>query len=299
MTFVQRKINVSFSYGQGATGESGLTNTKLQGLRTSVKVIKAGDGAMGSASIQIYGVPLSLMNQLSVVGLQATMLKNNSVLVEAGDEVNGMAEVFRGTITYAWPDMQNAPQTVFRIEAQAGAFNQVKPSDPTAFSGTVEVATVAKQLAGKMGLVFENNGIVGKISNPYFYGSARSQMLALAKAARFAWSDDDQKTLAIWPMDKGRTTSAGSLVFAPPPDGIMVGYPIGTPTGILVKGEFSRPVAFGSKITVKSQLTSANGEWNITRLEYSLEQEMPHGEWFIIAEASKFQAGQEGPQIAQ
>lgn len=292
-SFVHRRINVSFSMGQGATGEAGLTNSKLTGLRVSCKVLVAGDGAQSTCSLQVYGMTLDMMNRLSVVGLQVTSQKKNTVLVEAGDDENGMNVVFQGTITHAWPDMQNQPQVVFRVEANAGKFMAVKPAEPTSFSGPTEVSLIAQQLADKMGLSFENNGVNKKLSDPYFFGSARSQMMALAKAARIAWIDENETKLAIWPFMGSR--SGGALQISKTTG--MVADPIGTPTGILVKVLYSRPLQFGSTVEVQSIITQANGTWAISRVDYSLESEMPHGEWFVTIDAYKASEGQQGPQM--
>lgn len=260
-----------------------MTNSKLTGHRISCKITQAGVGSKPTASIQIYGMTLSAMNDLARTGLQGQEQRRNTVLVEAGDDENGMSVVFTGTIQYAWPDMTNMPNVVFRVQATGSQFDYVKPAEPTSFKGPTPFDTVGKAIAQKAGRVFESTGINKIINDPYFYGSALSQFAELAKTARVAWHDDNEKTLAAWPMDQSRQGGSYEISKA---NG-MVTDPIGTPTGILVKTLFKRSLPFGTKIDVKSIITQANGPWRIQRIEYSLESEMPHGEWFMTIEAQR------------
>jgi hypothetical protein len=197
-----------------------------------------------------------------------------------------MSEVFAGNITYAWPDMTNMPQVVMRIEAQTGSFDGVRPAQPTSFKGPTSFQTAAQAIAQKFSVPRSleiASGIKKMIDSPYFYGSALSQFKSLAKTARVAWVDENQKTLAAWPMMQSRP--GGNSVISKETG--MVADPIGTPNGILVRQLFSKPLKYGTQVTVQSIITPANGAWSITKLEYSLESEMPHGEWFTTITAIK------------
>ena len=289
-SFVHRRINVSFSMGQGATGAAGLTNWNITGKRVSAKIILPGQGVKGSCSLQVYGMTLSAMNALSKTGWQAAKVRENTVRVEAGDDENGMSTVFEGTITYAWPDMTNQPQVVFRVEAQTGQFDAVKPAEPTSFKGPTPFKTAAEAIAKKFSKprMLQLGSITKMLDSPYFYGSALKQFESLAKQARVAWVDENEKILAAWPMNGARPGGGGNVISK---ETGMVADPIGTQTGILVKQLFTRGLTFGTTVMVKSIIDQANGSWAIRRLEYSLESEMPHGEWFVTIDAYKAGAG--------
>lgn len=294
MSFVHRKINVSFGLGEGVTGESGTKTVTVTDKRVSCRVIAAGTDQM-QCSLQIYGLTKSLMNQLANVGVQANNLKKNTVLVEAGDAENGMNVVFEGDIIYSWPDFQSQPQVVHRIEAKKGAFSGVKPAEPTSFDGDVKIETVIKAIAGKMGMVPKINGNLGTIASPYFYGAAMAQMKALGIAGRFAWVADNLDILAAWPFNGSREGGQGDSNVISKETG-MVGSPIGTPTGILVKQLFSKPKTWGTSITVESEnIPTASGSYTINRVDYSLESEMPRGEWFTTLDCYKMNPGTEAP----
>lgn len=279
-SFSHKRINVYFSQGLGATGQAGNQTSSLLGKRISAKIVLPGLEVNGTCSLQIYGMRLEDMNSLSKATWIIAKKRPDTVLVEAGDDENGMNEVFKGTIGYAWPDMTNQPQVVFRVEAQTGLFDGVKPAEPTSFKGPTPFDTIGNTISKKFHIprIPEFNGIKKMIENPYYYGSPLSQFKALAKAARVAWIDENEKTLAAWPFDKPRA-GGGSGVFSK--DTGMVTDPIATPSGIIVKKLFTKPIKSGTQITVQSILTQANGPWNVRRVEYSLESEMPHGEWFV------------------
>ena len=271
--------------GQGATGAAGSKNYSMIGKRISAKIVLAGMGFKGTCSLQIYGMTLSEMNALSHTGWILTEQRANTVTVMAGDDDNGMSEVFTGIIGYAWPDMTNQPQVVFRVEAQGGLVDALKPAEPTSFKGATPFRTAAQTIAQKFHKprMLEIFNINKTLNSPYFYGAALMQFQYLAKAARVAWVDEDEKTLAVWPIDKARGGGDGGAVISKYTG--MVADPIGTPGGIIVKQLFTRPYKMGSTVTVQSIIDQANGTWSIGRIEYSLESEMPHGEWFTTIEA--------------
>lgn len=276
MSFVRRKITVIFDIGQGETGFEGSSTLSLSDLRVSAKILYAGGQMMGRLNLAIYGMTSSHEQQLSTLGMQLIIYRRNIVTVLAGDAENGMSVVFKGTITNAWSDRQNAPNAVFRVEAQEGLIESVKPTDPISFEGATKVPLVAEKIAQNMGYSFQNNGVQGVLNDPYFWGSARNMLLTLVKQARIEHVMQGG-TLAIWEMGSGRS---GDTLLVSPETG-MVSYPAFTSTGVLVKQLFSKPVLIGQKMIVKSEIKAASREWHLNRVDYSLESNMPNGEWFV------------------
>lgn len=235
---------------------------------------------MGTASLQIFGMTESLMNQLSTLGMKITLLRRNGVTVEAGDEVNGMSTVFVGTVTNAWADLSAAPDVPFNVEAHAGLIEALTPVPVSSFKGTTNVATVMLGIATQMGLAFENNGVSVSLANPYFPGTAREQALAAAKAAGIEWAIDNGK-LAIWKPGSIRGQSYPLLS----KESGMVGYPTYTSQGITVRSLYNPSIGFGGGIEVKSDLTPANGKWVVFLLEHNLSSQVPRGPWFSTISA--------------
>lgn len=275
MPFTKRRINVTFSLGQGDFGEGGFTDVKLENLWIDAKILFAGGVSMSFANVMIWGMTLEQMNKLSTLGMQVIAYRRNKITVTAGDDVNGDSVVFKdGTIVNAWMDGNNPPDVVFHVEAQMGLIDAVKPAQPSSYSGSTDAGTVAQDLASKMGYQFENNGVSVKLHDPYFFGSARNQLISLAKAARFEWIIYNG-ALPIWPIGGSRSGS-GTLVA---PETGMRAYPTFDSKGVLARREFSRPARFGAPMTIRSSVTPANGEWVIYRQDLSLST-LPKGDWF-------------------
>lgn len=280
MAFVERLINVGFSLASGGGGSANIT-----GKRVSCKIVNAGSPSMGTADVTIYGLPLSMMNQLSTIGTQINLINRNSITIEAGDKQSGMSLVFKGTISLAWVDAQAQPEVAFRVQAFAGQFEAVNSMEPTSVEGQTDVAQTMRTLAQQMGLSFENNGVDAKIGSQYLPGSGREQVLRLAQAAGIEWTIENG-TLAIW---KPGQTRQGEAVVASPGTG-MVGYPAFNQAGVIVRMIFNNSLKLGGKITVKSELTPANGDWVIYNLGHDIESQMPNGQWFSIVQASRIES---------
>ena len=285
MSFVKRQLSISFQLQAGASNastqfaESGTDTASLNNLRMSAKIVKSGDPTLNSLQLTVYGMTLSLMNQLSTLGKAINLLRPAIVTVQAGDAQAGMTTVFKGNVSNAYGDFQNAPDVPFHVEAYSGLMGGIQKMDPTSFSGSTDASTVMQQCASKMGLSFENNNVNQKLSNPYFYGSPRAQAQSCAAAANIGFAIDDD-TLAIYPKNKPRN---GGTVTVSPTTG-MISYPTFTNAGILVRTLFNPQIKFRSQIEIQSSLQRANGTWIVYGLSHDLESQVIKGQWFSTLE---------------
>ena len=276
MALLERKIDLVLTYGTGQKGDGPPTSVTLSGHRVSVVATIAGGASLGDAQIRVYGLSLSLMNQLSTTGMLPTMFRRNSVTVYAGDDVNGMTMVFQGTTIAAWADMLAAPDVVFNITALAGTYEALLPIAPSSYPNGAAAAVILKNIADQMGVKFENHGVSVILPKSYFPGSARAQAEACVQAARIEWNKIDKGVLAIWP----RGGSIGGLISVVSPDTGMVGYPTYTATGIIVVTQFNPTIRFGAQVEVRSMLTPANHVWIVSTLIHDIEALVPGGKWF-------------------
>lgn len=282
MTFAPKQIQVQFSLASGVFQDGGNSKTLSYPTRMSAKISNAGPPAMGQLDLDVYGMTLSDMNQLTSVGTQINLVSQNTIIVMAGDVGGTLSKVFEGTIGYAWMDGQNQPQTVFRVQAYGGLYHKVAPAASTSISGSADVATTMSKLAGQMGLTFENNGVAAKLSCPYFPGSLMNQAQACAQHAGIEM-DVANGTLAVWPTSKSRSGSAVQIS----PDTGMVGYPIVNQAGVRVKVLWNPSLKRGGQIQVTSQIKPACGTWTVLSLDMHLESMVPGGAWFAEMTASR------------
>jgi len=255
----------------------------LQGDPTIPRISARIDGPGGmvgiTLSMSIWGMPLSMMNQLSTVGKQYAYIYKNTITVMAGDAVSGMQLVFQGNITTAYVDAQSQPQVCFRVEAQPGAYANVQNTPPTSVKGQADAAQLMQQLAGKAGFQFQNYGVSTKLRNPYLWGAVGNQIKQLAQAGKFEHIIDRGK-LSIWNANQG---GPGNTLIAPP---VMVGYPTFNQNSIYVRKVFDPTIQNMQKITVQSDLTPANGSWQVFHVTHEIESNMPKGKWFTIIGAT-------------
>lgn len=306
-SFVERAIDVTIRLGTGSIGQTGFNTVKLSGLRVLTTVQKGGFPSMDQASIRVYGVPPSVMNAVSTLGVTLPMARlNNTVLVEAGDAVNGMAVVYQGYLSNAWQDFSEAPETALNLTGSGGFAEALAPSQPISVEGAADVATIMQSIAGRMGWAFENSGVNVKLSNPYLSGSALKQAHDLARAANiemYADTSTNPVTLAIWPKTG---TRGGQVPLINAASG-MVGYPTFQSNGMSLRTLFNPNVRLGGQIVVESSVGGApttitgsklvpdgtqsggpSGSWYVIGpLVHDLSAQVPGGPWFTDISAAR------------
>lgn len=296
MSFTQKLLSVSITLQQGVFGSGGNNVTiaaenspeafadvnMLQNiLRMSAHIDVVGGVSSGNMELAIYGLPLTLMNQLSTIGTQINLMDKNTISVSAGDK-DALNLVFSGLIHEAYVDANNMPQVCFRISAvPGGQVNAVMPVKPISLSGSQDVGQIMGSLAKQMGLTLENNGVKVKIMNPYYSGSPWRQAVQLMQHANIEMIIDKGK-LAITPPGQPREGQSATVSAQTG----MIGYPAFRQNVILVKSIFNPAIQCGGSINVQSALTPANGSWKVFHIVYDLECAMPHGRWQQLMEGT-------------
>jgi hypothetical protein len=268
MTYVRRFIDVTF------TGPTTLTFNDHgdNALRKSARIQKAGGFALGSLELEIRGLSLAHINQLSTFGTRVHPNNNYTVQVDAGDEINGMSTVFIGNITQAWADMKAMPDCPFHVLALGGGNAATMRTQPSSFQGPTDPTTI-----------FENHATnPQKLNDPYFWGSPWKQMKEVLQAAHLDGFIDD-KTFAVW--TPGKSVRTGTIFIAPGQG--LRDYPAFTEYGVQVHTEFRRALSYGSTMTIQSSIQPACGDWQIIRIDYDLQSNTPHGSWYAILDGSK------------
>ena len=276
MSFTRRRIDVTVNLGTGTFGLTGKRTVKLSGLRIAAVISKAGVPSFNTAQVRIYGAPLSLMNDIATPWEPMPVYRDNTILIEAGDDVSGVSQVFEGGIATAWVDLSAQPDGCIDLMCRTALLGSMQPVPPSSFSGATDVALILSVLAKQMGLQFENNGVAGKmLANPYLPGTAMSQALAAADAAGIEMAIDD-RTILIWPRDGAR---GGPEAIISPETG-LVGYPAYNGSGIMLRTLFNPALRFGAPFHVRSRIPSARGRWYAWSLTHNLRSETPGGAWF-------------------
>ncbi|MDE1906086.1 MAG: hypothetical protein KGH75_06495 [Rhodospirillales bacterium] len=272
--FIKRALSIRFALA----GDSADV-LDLNGYRAEAVIDNPGGVlAMGTLHLRIWGMSLPDMSRLSTNGLHALAVRMDRVTVSAGDDGGAVHQVFDGTIAAGYADFNGAPETSFNIRAQAGLLMAAKPTTPATFKGSADVASIIKGMAAQAGFAFRNSGVTAQLSNPYFPGSLRDQMMAVARAANIMIAIENG-VVSIWPNGSARDDTTVSVG----PDSGMVGYPEFTTSGIQVRKVFDPGFAIGRKCTVSSLIPRANGTWFVQTMRHELSTLQPGGPWFTTA----------------
>ena len=274
--YAVRRIALTFQMGGGTQIKLASGNP---GLRIHAHVDLANAPTTGRALVRVHGLTLDHMNQLSVAGLvYASRLGQNYVTIEAGDEASGMATIFTGQIMQAYPDFARQPDVSFVIAANPANVPQMKPVEPTSFSGATSASTALDAIAGKAGLTAESNGVSAMLASPYFPGTAWQQFLGLVRAVDgFGFIDGINKVLAIWAKNGSRS---GARTIISKENG-MIGYPNFQARSVIVRTMFTTRIRpdVGKVITIQSELNAADGNFIVFNVAHDLMSETPSGPW--------------------
>jgi hypothetical protein len=306
MALAQRRIEVAIRLAPssgtnqpGTFAESGTDTVNIKGLRTSVRIANSGAPAGSHATLRIYGMKPSLMNQLTTLGLVFNLVPKNTLTISAGSDPAAMSTVFSGTVYAAYGDYSALPDVPFQFDCLAGVADAVAPAPVSSFTGATSAVNVMQGLARQMGLGFENNGVDVQLSSPYFSGSLMTQAQKCAEHAGIEWGIFNGNTLAIWKRGGNRNTPDVPVIS---PSHGMIGYPAFTQGGIIVSTVFDPKISFGSLVKVQSSLlediaaaqqkpatlggqqVAANAgifptTWAVNKLDLALDAQVPRGEW--------------------
>lgn len=302
-SFTQKRLEVTVKLA-AASGVNqpnkfadGSDTITLANRRISARIRNSGTPTGSEGDIQVWGMSLDVMNQLSTLGMVISAIPRNTLSVSAGDDVSGMSLVYSGTILQAYGDFAGSPKVPFHFECQAGKAEDVLPAPASSFPGATDVGTVMAEIAKKMGFGFENSGVNLKIASPYLPGSYGTQWKRLAEAAGIeaalvaggSLTTQGGLVLAIWPRGEARGLRAPLIS---PLTG-MISYPSYTQQGIIVRTVFNPQIGFGGRVVVQgSLLDKANGTWIVHKLDHELDDMViEHGKW----ESSVYGYGSKAP----
>lgn len=274
-SFTQKQLRVTLTLGTpGATfASSGNNVLAITGLRM-IATIQAIANQSTTADVQIYGLSQSNMDALTVAFFKPPIIINNTMVVETNDG-SGWHQVFSGTVIEALPEYNAMPDVFFHVQGAVGYFSQMSPATALSYTTDVDVATVVADIASRMNLHFESNGISVIIPVRYFPGTLQDQLNRAVQAAGIDYYNSGG-TLAICAKDSPRATPQIPLISA---GSNMLGYPSLARFGVTVECVYSPSLLHGGQIQIQSDLKIANGIWTFKDGIFRLESNRPKGKW--------------------
>ena len=285
--FRKRKLDVRFTLdaAAGTFTESGTNTVDVTGLRIRAELVNNQSTTMDQLNLEIWGLPLSIMNKLTILQNGYTQGIANQVALSAGDEDN-QSLIFQGQIFTAWADFSGQPEGTFIVQAFSALASAYKSTPPLSYKGSIDAATVANSIALQMvpPLTLHNSGVAVQLQDVALPGDPMQQLRRLAKAADFEWSTDEQGVLAIWPRGTPRDTQAVQVDATTG----LVGFPSYNDKGVVFSTLFNPSLRVNGPVNLTSAASPANGQWYPFNITHDLESELPDGRWFSHVEAQRF-----------
>lgn len=275
-SFSEKQISVQFSLASGQF-EGGGNSFSVSGVKVDAQITVTGAPEIAQMALSIWGLPLTIMQQLTTVGTQWNARYKNGIDVLAGDDESGLSLVFSGTIFNAFVQ-GDQPNVSLQILAAPLVFESVQDVPPTSINGSADAAGMIQKLAGQMAGIksFENNGVNVKLTSPYYYGSPWAQARQIAQDGNFDITVD-RGVLVVSPPG---TPRQGTAPLVSPQTG-MVGYPTFVQNRVVVKALFNPAVKVFGPVQIKSSLIPANGTWQVMKEELDLQSIEAGGNWFM------------------
>ncbi|WP_338805142.1 hypothetical protein WDV76_08970 [Xenorhabdus griffiniae] len=286
MKFNRKAIRITFTLSGKDESFTSENQNKLSatGFRISAEV-NYGNGAITPhARIKAYGLPMEVMEKLLRIKWNDIKALRNNVTIEAGEEGEELAQVFKGGITFAYPDFGDVPNVALVIESQTAVLDKMMGVDAESYEGEHDVTAIMANICKRIGYNFEPNDVSVKISNPYLNGTEIEKIRQLAHAANLDLYIEN-KNIAVTYEDNPRRTLKIPVIS---PETGLIGYPVPTMIGIQFKCFYDPLVRFGGIVRITDSLIKiCNGDWRIFGVRIILETEQESAQWAMEVSASR------------
>lgn len=89
--------------------KSGVNNQHtFQGFATNVAISKTGGVDFATAQVEIYGLSLDTMGQLTTLAFKPLGRRWNAIEIAAGEQGQELPVIFRGCVTVAYADLNGS-----------------------------------------------------------------------------------------------------------------------------------------------------------------------------------------------
>lgn len=272
-SFIKRRLQVRLTLAKGSFGSGNTVVIDNHAMRVSVE--KLGPPDFAKASVEIFGMNLDDIEQLTSLSFHPFKLTRNYINIFAGDDESGLSQIFAGSITAANGDLSGCPEHKLKIDAEVGFWGRVTAQGPNVINGTQAAASFIETQATKAGMTFSNEGVSDALKNCVFSGSPVEQARQAAKQIGADLLIDDDEMILL-PRQGNRK---GNAVLLNKESGLL-GYPAITSNGIECKSIFNPAFRFAGLFVLESIVPKASGTWRVIKLTHKLSAHDPSdGSW--------------------
>ena len=267
-TYSLKDIAVSIALDvQGANNQY-----TFQGYATNVNISKTGGVDFATAQVEIFGLSLDTMAQLTTLAFKPLNRRWNAIEISAGEQGTELSSIFQGEVTVSYADL-NGARPVLKIEAQTSAYNVLKPTPQIAVQGSQSVSRLCEQLCAECGYTFEAVDVDAQVADCVLTGDPITKMRQIA---RDTGSDKLIYDNRVVFMAEGSTRTEVGIPIVSAETG-MIGYPTFTNQGVNAKSFFRPDLKIGGAVRLETIIPSASGVYKITQLVHELSAHNPGG----------------------
>lgn len=312
-SFSKKSLRITFRVEDGSLGPKAEQDTLvLTGHRCQVDISNGGQSTGAQALISIEGMRRKDMDRLSMVGGFVTdthstisRISSSTVKVEALDEQSAPATIFFGQIMEGYADLQQAPNTTFRVKAYTNTIYSAQKILPLSYPGKIPAESVLSDICAQSGLRLQAHNFTGVFDQGYYsYGTTLDQIDKIVSAFQGSYVIADGTILRVW--GKNYVKNDSDLPEISPENG-LIGYPQYSNIGVKFQTLFRSDITYWTPFSLQSSYVPAgwevdgqgknqagqqvglrpfyNGIWLATLINHSLSAEMPGGPWLTEIEA--------------
>lgn len=272
--FTEKQIRVSITLDAGGGRASKVV---FSNHAISASIRKQGMPELPTASLDIYGLTLDQMSNLTMLSFDAQSLRKNEIVIEAGTRGGQLSTVFIGEITNSAPDFSAVPSPTMHIEAITTAYARLEPSRPVSVKGSQTANSLCEAFAKEANLKFVNRGCTASVKDCVINGDPIEKMKWVANTVGADLIIEDSEATLI-PKDGARGEIVEVSLISPETG--EIGYPSFDQQGINFSCFFRPEIHLADLIKIQSTLPRATGIWKVYSLTHDLSALMPSsGVW--------------------
>lgn len=277
MSYDKKVLEIIITLGEGDFGADVGSSIKLVNHRAMVNISAFGGESQGQLQCRIYGLPISTINQLTVIGPTRNQIRlKNQITILAGTGDNAPSVIYTGNIWEAYGDFSAVPDAALNVIAYSALSTSLAPIDHTAVPVATPTNDVMTAIANKAKLKLVSYNVTGIMNPTYFDGFAKKQINDASIEGNFSYAIE-RGELHIWP----KTAFRGDDIASISPGNGLIGYPSFSSDGVSVRTDFLPFARVGGRVKISgSAITPANGTWVTYTAIHDLSSQMPGGPWF-------------------
>lgn len=277
--FSIKTIQISLSMADGSFAGN---KKVIEGLATQAHVVKPGLPETNSALVSIWGLTYEDMAGLTMLAFKPLESERNLIEIRAGEAGGHLSLLFKGHITHAYADFNQAPAPAMCIEADTGSYPQQMAAPVLTIMNEALCEELFSRFAQECGYAYRNQGVWATVKNSWFPGSPLEKAIKLARDIDCEIIIDDDTMIT---MPKGKPRAQEAVLLSRQTG--LIGYPTFNQDGISCRAIYNPALSYGGLVRVESIVPRASGLWRITKLSHSVSAYMPGaGSWETNLEAA-------------